>query len=262
MGRVHPSEVEVSVDSPWRLVMIGALVLVTCDPATVPAQTGAETAARQGFAPATVGDSWTYRTTQSAPGLAMPGATTTDRIASGGQDGGRWVGRMVTEDAGNPAANSERSLIITPAGVSPDIGTMTTSIGPVTTVKTSGVFLPTDLTPGLRWAWTQSIDSPISTMEVRGSAEVVGTRTVTVPAGTFEAVVVRSEVKNHVVTKGGQVPPIEHVQRDESFYVRGLGLVKNGTLAGAGYSAEKVLLKYSVTGAPVGQPAQIAKGAP
>jgi hypothetical protein len=262
MGRVHPSEVEVEVDSPWRLVMIGALVLVVCDPVAAPAPKAEVVAAgvRPGFAPATVGDSWTYRTTQSSPGLAMPGATSTDTIASGD----KGVFRLVTTDAGNPGANNERSLIITPAGVSPDIGVMTTSIGPVKTVKTSGVYLPTDLTPGLRWSWTQAIDSPISTMDVAGSAEVVGTQQVTVPAGTFEAVKIRSETKNHVVTKGGQIPAMDHVQHDESWYVRGLGLVRNVTRTAAGYSADKVLIQYSVQGAPVGQqaPKQVAKGAP
>jgi len=267
MGRVHASEVEVDVSSPWRLMIVGALVFVACDPPrAVEAKQTAEqeaklTAALPGFAPTTIGDTWTYRTSQASPGLAMPGATSTDRIASGAQDGARWVGRIVSEDAVNKAANSERSLIVTAAGVSPDIGTMTTSIGPVTTSRTSGVYLPTELTPGLRWSWTQALDSPISTMEVVGSAEVIGAQRVTVPAGTFDAVVVRSEVKNHVISKGGAIPPIDHVQRDESWYVRGLGLVKSVTRAGADYRAEKELIRYSVHG--TGQaPGQLATGAP
>ena len=272
MGRVHASEVEVDASSPWRLVIVGALVFVACDP---PAPTEARqagqaqrsdavaAAALPGFAPNTIGDTWTYQTSQTSPGVAMPGATSTDRIVSGAQEGTRWVGRLITEDAGNKAANSERSLILTAAGVSPDIGTMTTSIGPVTTSKSSGVYLPTELTPGLRWAWTQALESPISTMEVAGSAEVIGTQRVTVPAGTFEAVVVRSEVKNHVVSKGGTIPPIDHVQRDESWYVRGLGLVKNVTQTDAGYRADKLLVRYSVHGAPTGPaPAQLATGTP
>jgi hypothetical protein len=282
---VHASEVEAEIDSPWRLVMIGALVLVTCDPMVAPtpgptAPTGAPTdtavaatgtatvaangtAARQGFAPTTVGDSWSYRTVQQAPGVAMPGANTTERIVSGGPVSGGWAGRIASEDADNKGANSERSLNVTAAGVSPDIGTMTTSIGPVTTVKTSGVFLPADLTPGLRWAWTQTIDSQLSAMEVAGSAAVVGIEKVTVPAGTFEAVRVRGEIKNHVNVKGGAVAPMDHVQHDESWYVRGLGLVKNVTRLASGYSSEKVLVRYSVAGAPVGgSTAQIATGAP
>ena len=264
MGKVRPSEVEVDVGSPWRLVIVGALVLVTCDPGAAPAEADASAQVRSpGYAPNTVGDTWTYRTSQVAPGLVMPGATSTDRIVSGAPAGARWIGRMVSEDAANPGANSERSLILEAGAVSPDIGTMTTTIGPVTTVRSSGVYLPVDLTPGLRWSWTQTIDSPISTMDVAGSAEVVGAAKVTVPAGTFEAVMVRSEVVNHVVSKTGTIPPIDHVQRDESWYVRGLGLVKNVTRAGAGYSAEKVLVRYSVQGAPVGgQVAQIAVGAP
>jgi hypothetical protein len=259
MGKVHPSEVEVEVGSSWRLVIVGALVLVTCDPGA-----SADASVQlPGYAPNTVGDTWTYRTSQVAPGLAMPGATSTDRIVSGASAGSRWVGRLSSEDAANPGANSERSLIFEAGAVSPDIGTMTTSIGPVTTSKTGGVYLPAELTAGLRWSWTQTIDSPISTMEVVGSAEVVGATKVTVPAGTFEAVMVRSEVKNHMVSKTGTTPPIDHVQRDESYYVRGLGLVKNVTRAGAGYSAEKVLVRYSVQGAPAGgQAAQIAVGAP
>lgn len=258
--RVHPSAVEVVTDSPWRLVIVGALVLVACDPIAAPPP-AATTPAPAGFAPTSVGDSWTYHTSQTTPGLAMPAATATERISSGAQEGTRWSGRLITEDAGNPGANSERSLIVTPAGVSPDIGTMTTAIGPVTVIKTSGVFLPAELTPGLRWSWTQAIDSPISTMEVAGSGEVIGAEQVTVPAGTFAAVRVRSETRNHVIGKTGGIPPIDHVQRDESWYVRGLGLVKNVTQLGTGYRAEKVLVRYSVRGAPTGVP-QAAGAAP
>jgi hypothetical protein len=262
VGRARASEVEVVEHSPWRLVIVGALVLVCCDPATRPAAVVEAPAEDPGFAPASVGDAWTYRTGQTSPGLVMPGATTTDRIVAGAREGGRFVGRVVSEDAGNPAANSERGLIVTPAGVSPDIGTMTTAIGPVTTLRSSGVFLPAQLPAGLRWTWTQTLESPISTMEVRGSAEVIGPEQVTVPAGSFAAVRVRSEVRNHVVTRGGTVPPIEHVQRDDSWYVRGLGLVKAVTTT-TGYSAEKVLVAYQVQGAPVGQGSpQIAVGAP
>lgn len=266
MARAHASEVVVEEANAWRLVLVGALVFVACDAGPGPApvgEAGAVAAGKHPYAPATVGDTWTYRTSQASPGLAMPGATATDTIVSGGASGSGWAGRLTTVDRGNPGANSERSLVITAAGVSPDIGTMTTSIGPVTTVKTGGVFLPVDLPAGLRWSWSQTIDSPISTMDVVGSAEVVGVQKVSVPAGTFEAVLVRSETKNHVVTRGGAVAPIDHVQRDESWYVRGLGLVKNLTHAGAGYSADKVLVAYSVQGAPAGQAsAQIAGGAP
>jgi hypothetical protein len=253
MVRPRASDVEVHGQTTWRLVAVGAMVLVRCDPAR----------AGPGFSPMTVGDTWTYRTTQQAS-VPMPGATATERVVSTTQDGARRVARIVSEDASNPQAGSERSQVVTAAGVLPDVGTMTTAIGPVTTVRSEGVFLPAELTPGLRWTYAQELDSPISTMSVTGAGEVVGIESVRVPAGRFEAVRVRSEVRNHVVVKDGAVPPIDHVQRDECWYVRGLGLVRSVTES-EGYRAEKLLVAFAVRGAPApatDDPLQIAVDPP
>lgn len=93
-GKARASEVEVLQDSARRKVSVGALVLVCWDPVAAPAER------RPGLAPASVGDTWTYHTEQSAPGPVMPGGTTTDRIVADGSVGARWVGRMTSEQAG------------------------------------------------------------------------------------------------------------------------------------------------------------------
>jgi hypothetical protein len=167
--------------------------------------------------------------------------------------GEAWVARVRSEHAGNPAADSERSLIVTADGVSPDIGEMSTAIGPVRVLATHGVFLPRWLPAGRTWRWGQQLCTPLATMVVEGTAEAVGEQEVSVPAGRFRAMLVRGEIYSRVTMhepKGAAV--IEHRQRDEGLHVRGLGLVRHRTVGAQAQDLGKELVKFSVRGAPGG----------
>ncbi|MBK9755424.1 MAG: hypothetical protein IPO88_18330 [Nannocystis sp.] len=230
MPRPHACEVDVE-EAGWRLEADGELRRFEA----------------AGYAPATAGDWWFYATRQG-PG---PELRSWERVVSARWQGEDWVARVRSEHVDNPAANSERSMVVTPAGVSPDIGVMDTAIGPVRTLATQGVFLPRQLTPGSRWRWQQRLGSPLAMIEVEGTGEAIAEETVVVPAGRFTAMLVRGEICSRVTMhEPAGAPVIEHRQRDEGHHVRGLGLVAHRTLGASGQELVKLLLEYSVRGSP------------
>ena len=201
-----------------------------------------------GYSPVSLGDVWVYSTRQGE-GAALE---TCERVLAAGWVGEAWVARVRSECVGHPGADSERSVIVTAEGLSPDIGEMTTGIGPVRVLATHGVYLPRALRAGLRWAWGQRLITPLAEMAVEGTAEVVGEVAVTVPAGSFVAMLVRGEICSRVVMHAATVPAIEHRQLDDAWVVRGLGLVRHCSVGAAGQDCVKELCKYRVRGAPDG----------
>lgn len=235
MAERRSSTTEVEVTGGWQLVTAGALVLVSCDP--TPSQA-------HPYAPASVGDTWVYAIPQSYPGATMPATESVERIVRAERRGDRLVARVRSEYFGS---TSERDLVITPLGVSPDIGAMTTSVGDVTVRAAEGVFLPRELSPGMRWDWRQELDSSFSRMSVSGRCEVVG------PAEFqgLPAVHVRCETRNRMIAtaKDNPVQQLDHVQTEDNDYVRGIGLVRSVTTTPAGYRSEKLLVRWQVAGA-------------
>jgi len=229
------SEVDLDLQSDWQLVTDGARIEVV------------QASAPAGFMPATPGDVWEYRSTQPD----SPPLHSRERVLAGPQRGDLWIARVCSEIDEYAAALSERDLVISAAGVLPDIGVMTSAAGPVHTRATSGLYLPRALPVGLRWTWGQQLEMPTATLEVTGSAEVVAVERVTVPAGSFAAMRVHGEVfsRMHLRTPAGS-PPLESVQRDASHWVRGLGLVQSSSLGPPEQQRTKSLVAYAVRGAP------------
>jgi hypothetical protein len=222
----------------WRLIVTGALVLVGCDPHT--------TAAGHPYAPASVGDEWVYALPQSQPAGSVPATQSIDRIVAAEQRGDRWVARVRSETLGSA---SERDLVISALGVTPELGSMTSAVGEVTTRAAEGVYLPRELSPGMRWDWRQELDTPMSSMSVFGRCSVVGHDSYRGQS----AIHVRCETHNRMITTmktGAEVPPAWHVQTEDNYYVRGIGLVRSVTTTPQGYRAEKVLVRWQVAGAP------------
>ena len=229
------SEVDLDPQGDWQLVTDGAQIEVV------------HTRALPGFMPATPGDVWEYCSTQ--PGT--PAMHSCDRVLAARREDGLWIARLRSEIREHPAALCERDLVLAPAGVLPDIGTMTSGSGPVHTLTTSGLYLPSVLPIGLRWRWTQQLEMTMATMEVMGTAEVMAIERVTVPAGSFEAVRVHAEVVTHMDLRApAGAGPIESVQLDISHWVRGLGLVRSSGLGPPDQRRDKMLVAYNVRGAP------------
>lgn len=260
MGKPRGSTTEIAATGGWQIHLVGALAIVACD------QRPAEPVGLQHpYAPAHVGDEWVYGTGQFYPGVPdVPGTRSVDRIVSVLEHAERLVARVRSESPGNPGASSERDLVIVGFGVSPEIGTMTTTVGPVTTRVAEGVFLPRELTAGMSWNWRQEIDAPRSIMLVEARCEVIGPAQIGVPAGQFSAVHVRCTMvtRMRVAAMDLPAPPAEHTQTEDNYYVRGIGLVRSVTASGQGYASEKVLLRYTVAGAPEGERPAIAAGTP
>lgn len=260
MARPRGSTTDIEASGTWQLHLVGALAIVACD------QRPSEPASREHpYAPAHVGDEWVYTTGQMSPGMQdLPGSESIERIVSVFEHGERLVARVRSESPGNPGASSERDLVIDRLGVSPEIGTMTTAIGPVTARVVEGIYLPRALTAGMSWNWRQEIDTPLSMMVVEARCEVVGPTQVGTPAGQFSAVHVRCAMVNQMraVTKDVPLPASEHRQTEDSYYVRGIGLVRSVTASDQGYTSEKVLVGYTIAGAPAGEMPAIAVGRP
>ena len=182
------------------------------------------------YQPIHEGDTWVYQTTQTAPAAPKIVSTSTERILSVERGIDRVVARVTDTQTGG-GGNSGRSLILTPLGISPDIGVMRFSGGTVTTLSTTGVFLPMD--PAVahkKWSFTQVLSSA----ETSADLEVTRVEGVVVPAGEYQAVHVKS-----IRTNG------KHVQHDDSWYARGVGLVKSVTATATGYRSEKVLVSFA-----------------
>lgn len=227
LRRGMTTEIEPGED--WQLVLSGALAYVACEaPALSPAHP---------FAPASVGDEWVYTHAQAHAAGQVATTESVERIVSVTRDGDRLVARVRSEYVG---ASSERDLVITPLGVTPEIGTMMSSAGEVRARAVEGVYLPRELTPGVQWEWRQELETPASSMSVVGRCEVVG-------LASFEgrsAVRVRCETRIRMTATAAS----EHVQVEDNDYVRGIGLVRSVTTAAAGYRAEKSLIRRRVAG--------------
>lgn len=236
MAEPRGSTTEVEGGSGWHLVVSGALAYVAC---------AAESTPWHPYAPASVGDTWTFSLVQESAAGTLPTTETIDQIVAVARDGERLVARLRSDFVG---ASSERDLVISPLGVSPEVGAMTTPIGTMTTQTSEGVYLPRTLTSGMRWTWRQELDAPTSTSSVVGRCAVIGRETI---AG-MAAVHVRCEMQSLMVARDNPagLARAEYVQIEDNFYVWGIGLVRSVTTTPSGYRAEKLLLRYQVAGAP------------
>ncbi|MDC0722010.1 hypothetical protein [Nannocystis bainbridge] len=241
MAQRRSTTTEIEPGPGWQLIVTGALVFVGCDVQSAPPPS-----TEHPYAPASVGDVWEYAMPQSHPAVQVPTTRSTDRIVAAERRGERLVARVRSDFQGG---TSERDMVISQLGVTPEIGSMTSAAGEVTTRVAEGVYLPRELSPGMRWEWRQELDTPVSSMAVFGRCAVVG-------EDGFRgqtAVHVRCETQTRMITTlktGFAVPPVEHVQHEDNYYVRGLGLVRSVTTMAQGYRAEKLLIRWQVAGAP------------
>ena len=249
MGQRRSTTTELEPGPGWQLLITGALVFVGCDPQA--------TSQAHPYAPASVGDEWVYAMPQAHPAAPMPTTQSIDRILAAEQRGDRLVARVRSEFFGG---TSERDLVISPLGVTPELGSMTSAVGEVKARVAEGVYLPRELSPGMRWDWRQELDTPVSSMSVVGRCAVVGHDSYRGQT----AVHVRCETHNRMITAVKAVPPVEHVQTEDNYYVRGIGLVRSVTTTPQGYRAEKLLVRWQIAGAPTwrDEPPAIAVGEP
>lgn len=185
------------------------------------------------YQPIHEGDTRTYQTTHS--GTMALVSTSTERVVSVERGIDRVVAR-ISDTQDTTSTTSEHSMILTPLGISPDIGMLRFTGGSVSTLSTTGVYLPMDLALAHeKWSYTQVLGSS----EVKADAEVVGIETVSVPAGEYQAVHVKGELMNG-----------RHTQHEHAWYARDVGLVKSVTATKTGYRAEMVLVSFKPGASP------------
>ncbi|PCC70146.1 hypothetical protein SAMN02745121_03533 [Nannocystis exedens] len=130
MARRRSTTTELEPGPGWQLIVTGALVFVGCDPQTM-------SSAAHPYAPASVGDEWVYAIPQAHPGVQVPTTQPLDRIVAAEQRGDRGVARVRSEYFGG---TSERDLVISPLGVTPELGSMTSAAGEVRARVAEGVW--------------------------------------------------------------------------------------------------------------------------
>ncbi len=128
----------------------------------------------------------------------------------------------------------------------------------LTTSNATGVTLPPDVQPGTKWPYGIGLAGSLSegglSAQVAGGIstqfEDIGTETVTVPAGTFNATKVEGTSTIKVAADyHGLSLPITSVVKTTFWFAPGVGWIKSaesGELAGTAVNAATELQSYSI----------------
>ena len=140
------------------------------------------------------------------------------------------------------------------AGVS--IQAMTADL---TTSEATGIILPKDISSGMEWEYSLALQGTVampgdqqsqSSGTYSVSMKELGRETVTVPAGTFEAVKIQSNSTVDIISVfAGNEIPIKFNGTTITWYAPGVGYVKsveNGDFGGTVFSATTELQSYSI----------------
>lgn len=122
----------------------------------------------------------------------------------------------------------------------------------------TGVMLPANVKPGTQWLYGLSLAGTLTqgsltaqaTGSVSTSLRAVGSETITVPAGTFNAVKIQgTSTFNITADFDGLSLPVTSVIGSTFWFAPGVGLIRfeaSGTFAGIPYSATSQLQSYDV----------------
>jgi len=140
------------------------------------------------------------------------------------------------------------------AGIS--IQEMTASL---TASEVTGVSLPKDVTSGMQWQYSLALQGTVAMLgdpqaPAKGTYTAVmqqmGSETITVPAGTFEAIKIQSNSTVDIIsTFAGNELPIKFNGTTITWYAPGVGYIKsveNGDFGGEAFSATTELQSYSI----------------
>lgn len=127
------------------------------------------------------------------------------------------------------------------------------------TSNVTGLSLPKDIAPNMQWQYSLTLDGTIvmpgdPQAPAHGTYSVImqeiGSETVTVPAGTFDAIKIQSNSTVDIVSAfGGIEVPIKFNGTTITWYVPGIGYVKsveNGDFSGTVFSTTTELQSYSI----------------
>jgi hypothetical protein len=129
----------------------------------------------------------------------------------------------------------------------------------LTTSEVTGISIPKNVTPGMQWQYSLALQGTVvmpgdPQAPAKGIYSVImqemGSETVMVPAGTFEAIKIQSNSTIDIIsTFAGTEVPIKFNGTTITWYVPGIGYVKsmeNGDFGGDAFSATTELQSYSI----------------
>lgn len=188
-----------------RISTLTAIILLTLAPG--PGAEAAKPKPAADFFPLRVGDSWTYRNSES-------GGYTWKVLSEEPQEGGppRYIVELRSEVIILNVFSKTGSGVLLHSESYPE------HEGLKATYEPPKQYLPTRFTAGQKWEWTGKDPTQ---MERHESSRVIGFEDVTVAAGKFRAMKVVSEVS------GGATPMTK-----TCWYAEGVGLVKTTTEGG------------------------------
>ena len=129
----------------------------------------------------------------------------------------------------------------------------------LTTSEVTGISLPKDISSGMEWQYSLVLQGTVampgdqqsqSSGTYHASMKELGRETVTVPAGTFEAIKIQSNSTVDIISAfAGIEVPIKFNGTTITWYAPGVGYVKsveNGDFGGTAFSATTELQSYSI----------------
>lgn len=225
------------------LFMLVLIAVQACSPASSSSSTAGQAGGQSAEKPAAAGcenpyypvkngATWEYELTGSMPGnmtrslddVTEKGFSVQETIRGGAELSNGW-----TCDRGN----------LTMAAI---------NMEGFTTLTSKGVSLPADLKEGTTWSQelvygTKTGDIEMTTT-MTNTCTAKGTESVTVPAGTFDALRVECTLVSSVLTKGTDTPTTSEVA-NQSWYTSGVGMVKSKNSV-SGYESEYLLKSYKI----------------
>jgi hypothetical protein len=208
------------------------------------------------YFPVANGASWTYASKNEVVGPYSFTDTITEVRSDGFTVTGEFEGLVKTMEW---ACDPEGLIALQFGGGA--AASVTTSGGSLQleTTEVTGVTLPWEITPGMTWSQSFVISGDatlapdmIGTAEgnIEQEWEAIGMESVTVPAGTFDALKVNQSTSfNYVVTVSDITLPIVFDVTGSVWFAPGVGWIKStgtGEMMGEGFSDTLELTGYSV----------------
>jgi hypothetical protein len=205
--------------------------------------------------PAVKGATWSYAVTGAPTGPLSYTDTVTDVRADGFTLTSQFDKLTRTQEwACKPEGLLALELGGGPAGA---ISTSQVDVQ-LTTSNVQGVTLPAHVSAGDKWAYSLDFQGTTQvggvTAQETGKASIdlsaIGTESVTVPAGTFDATKIEvSSTLNFQIVMQGVTTPVVFTGISTVWYAPGVGMVKSvdkGELGGTAYTTTTELQSYSI----------------
>ncbi len=205
--------------------------------------------------PVVKGASWTYAVTGAPTGPLSYTDTVTDVRADGFTVSSQFDKLTRTQEW----ACKPEGLLALELGGGPAGAVSTSQVDvQLTTSNVQGVTLPARVSTGNKWAYSLDFQGTTQvggiTAQETGKAAIdlnaIGTESITVPAGTFEATKIEVDsTLNFQIEMQGTATPVIFTGKSTVWYAPGVGMIKSvdkGELGGTTYTTTTELQSYSI----------------